>query len=289
MSYNYNNNNFFQPWGQYPHYFAVPTQPPPIIPETQYEQPSPTETAQHEKDEKRREGGKETKKRERWSEEQSKVLVSMYVEKHEELESSRCNQVWPSILKKVNQQGSPKTKQQCRIKIRNLKADYKRCKDKNKESGSNHHSCPFYEEFDAILGTRNVISMPEFGEVGVADEIAESPGSPSVVNLESTSNKRKIANLDESFEGDQFLNELEEMQTAAGNPKKKKDTKPPKKLFQEQMIELQKQQIELFKNSEENYMKFQRDMLREQLEAESRERENDRQFFLRFGEMLGRK
>ena len=125
--------------------------------------------------------------------------------------------------------------------------------------------------------------MPEFGEV------AESPGSPSVVNLESTSNKRKIANLDESFEGDQFLNELEEMQTAAGNPKKKKDTKPPKKLFQEQMIELQKQQIELFKNSEENYMKFQRDMLREQLEAESRERENDRQFFLRFGEMLGRK
>ena len=27
------------------------------------------------------------------------------------------------------------------------------------------------------------------------------------------------------------------------------------------MIELQKQQIELFKNSEENYMKFQRDML----------------------------
>ena len=132
------------------------------------------------------------------------------------------------------------------------------------------------------------ISMPEFGEVGVADEITESLGSPSVVNLESTSNKRKIANLDESFEGDQFLNELEEMQTAAGNPKKKKDTKPPKKLFQEQMIELQKQQIELFKNSEENYMKFQRDMVREQLEAESRERENERQFFLRFGELLGR-
>ena len=26
MSYNFNNNNFFQPWGQYPHYFAVPTQ-----------------------------------------------------------------------------------------------------------------------------------------------------------------------------------------------------------------------------------------------------------------------
>ena len=71
---------------------------------TQYEQPSPTETAQHEKDEKRREGGKETKKQERWSEEESKVLVSMYVEKHEELESLRCNQVWPLILKKVNQQ-----------------------------------------------------------------------------------------------------------------------------------------------------------------------------------------
>ena len=161
-----------------------------------------------------------------------------------------------------------------------MKADYKRCKDKNKGSVSNHHRCSFYEEFDAILGMRNVISMPEFGEV------AESPGSPSVVNLESTSNKRKTANLDESFEGDQFLNELEEMQTADGNPKKK-DTKPQKKFFQEQMIELQKQQIELLKNSEENYMKFQRNMLREQLEVKSTERENDRQFFLRLGKCLG--
>ena len=69
MSYNYNNNNFFQPWGQYPHYFSVPTQPPPIIPEKECEKPSLTETAQHEKDEKRREEGKETKKRERRSEE----------------------------------------------------------------------------------------------------------------------------------------------------------------------------------------------------------------------------
>ena len=34
-------------------------------------------------DEMRREGGKETKKQGRWSEEQSKVLVSMFVEKHE--------------------------------------------------------------------------------------------------------------------------------------------------------------------------------------------------------------
>ena len=79
--------------------------------ETQYAHSSPTETAQHEKDEKRREGGKETKKHERWSEEQPKVLVFMYVEKREELESLRCNQVWPSVLKLVNQQGSAKTKQ----------------------------------------------------------------------------------------------------------------------------------------------------------------------------------
>ena len=70
-----------------------------------------------------------------------------------------------------------------------MKADYKCCKDKNTESGSNRHSCPFYGEFDAILGTRNVISLPEFGEVSLADETAESPGSPNVVNLEATSNK----------------------------------------------------------------------------------------------------
>ena len=117
---------------------------------------------------------------------------------------SKQNQFYKFFLhreREKKEQHELQLQQQQFFSIRNLKADYKRCKDKNKESGSSHHSCPFYEEFDAILGTRNVISMPEFRKVGVADEIAESPVSPSAVNLESTSNKRKIANLDESFEG----------------------------------------------------------------------------------------
>lgn len=147
----------------HPTYYQAPQ----VIPETQQSTPQTNlQVTEREKEEKEKPkpSGKETKKRERWSAEQSKVLVSLYVENNEQLESSRCNLVWPSILTKVNQHGSPKSIQQCKIKVRNLKAEYKRCKDRNKESGNSHHTCPFFEEFDAILGHRNVISMPEFGE-----------------------------------------------------------------------------------------------------------------------------
>ena len=94
------------------------------------------------------------------------------------------------------------------------------------------------------------ISMPEFGEVGVADEITESLGSPSVVNLESTSNKRKIANLDESFEGDQFLNELEEMQTAAGKPKKRRTLYHQKNCSKSKLLSFKSNRLNYLKNQE---------------------------------------
>ena len=92
--------------------------------------------------------------------------------------------------------------------------------------------------------------MPEFGEVGVADEITESLGSPSVVNLESTSNKRKIANLDESFEGDQFLNELEEMQTAAGKPKKRRTLYHQKNRSKSKLLSFKSNRLNYLKNQE---------------------------------------
>ena len=94
------------------------------------------------------------------------------------------------------------------------------------------------------------ISMPEFGEAGVADEITESLGSPSVVNLESTSNKRKIANLDESFEGDQFLNELEEMQTAAGKPKIRRTLYHQKNCSKSKLLSFKSNRLNYLKNQE---------------------------------------
>ena len=57
---------------------------------------------------------KETKvKRERWTARQADVLLSLWVENFEVLESSRCNEVWPKLVNKVCSLGPAKTLKQC--------------------------------------------------------------------------------------------------------------------------------------------------------------------------------
>ena len=103
----------------------------------------------------------ETKaKREKWTARQAEVLVSLWVENFEALESSCCNHVLPKLVKKVCPLGPTKTFKQCKVKIRNLKDVYKKCKDENKQSGNERHSCAFYENFDRVLSVRNVVKPP---------------------------------------------------------------------------------------------------------------------------------
>ena len=114
-------------------------------------------------------------KQERWMARQTEALVSLCVGNFEALESSRCNQVWPKLVSKVGSLGPTKALKQCKVTIRNLKDGYKKCKDENKQSGKERRSCVFYEEFDRVLSVRNVIKLPQVCEVGVAEELAQSP------------------------------------------------------------------------------------------------------------------
>ena len=74
---------------------------------------------------------KDKPKRDRWTPEQNQILVSMYVENYEALESSNCNKVWPKILESVCNYGPKKTLKQIKVKVRNMKDAYKKCKDEN--------------------------------------------------------------------------------------------------------------------------------------------------------------
>ena len=89
------------------------------------------------------------------------------------LESSRCNQVWPKLVNKVYSLGPVKTFKQFKVKIRNLKDAYKKCKDENEQSGNERRSCAFYEEFDQVLSVRNVVKLHQVCEVGMAEELAD--------------------------------------------------------------------------------------------------------------------
>ena len=70
----------------------------------------------------------------------------------------------------VNKHRPEKTVTQCKNKIRNVKAAYKAAKENNKKKGASLEFCQYFNNFDEVLGTRDVINLPHIAEVGVERE-----------------------------------------------------------------------------------------------------------------------
>ena len=88
-------------------------------------------------------------------------------------------------------------------------------------------------------------------------------------------------NLDDSFE---YYEELK--RGFADAKKKKRDDKKGKQTFQQELIQLQNQQIKSFEESERRFQEFQKSLLDKQLEAEAKEKDKDRAFFLEFAKIV---
>ena len=69
--------------------------------------------------------------------------------------------------------------------------------------------------------------------------------------------------------------------------KKNKEKKGRQKTFHNELLEIQKQQLKLFEESEKRFQAFKSEMLEKQLQSEPVEKQKDREFFLQFGKMLG--
>ena len=123
------------------------------------------------------------------------------------------------------------------------------------------------------------MNLPEFREVGAVKPLAFDDEKKSEEDKTEpldagSSKKRKTTepeNLDDSFE---YYEELKRDFVDA--KKKKTDDKKGKQ------IQLQKQQIKSFEESERRFQEFQKSLLDKQLEAEAKEKDNDRAFFLEF-------
>ena len=66
----------------------------------------------------------------------------------------RNRTIYERLSKEMCDLGYERTLQQCRTKVKNMVARYRRAKDVNRCSGRGRESCPFYDQLDAILGTR---------------------------------------------------------------------------------------------------------------------------------------
>ena len=108
--------------------------------------------------------------RESWNYRQTAKQVKLWKENISPIESSRCNEVWLWIRKELSKYGGEKTKKQCTDKWRNLKDLWKNAKENNRTSEAFPETSPFFEDFDEILESRDVVNMPELKEVGAAEK-----------------------------------------------------------------------------------------------------------------------
>lgn len=129
------------------------------------------------------------KSRERWQTRDEAVLVQLWADNIDRLESKDSRKAWDEIVRALNdKQGITKTVDQCQRKLKHLKNLYKEKKDWNrKQSGGNIQKSPHYDAIDTVLGCRDVITCNKLRQVGIttpetaldAEQTPEGRSTPS--------------------------------------------------------------------------------------------------------------
>ncbi|KAK3749294.1 hypothetical protein QZH41_007553 [Actinostola sp. cb2023] len=212
----------------------------------------------------------------RWTDKQTSVLVHEWKERIVELESSRTTETWQKIVDTVNKHGSARSAKQCKDKIRNLKQTYKEANQNNNQTGTSPKTSPFYDEFDEVLGSRPIITMP-----GVIDNGLDKSSSSTNSDSDDT------GDVSETSAGKRKKDEEEDLDRAS-KPKKRarKEKSNGMENLTQQIVNMQKFQLEVFERAqsrtEETLMKL--EIEQRKLDEESRRR--DQEFFLRMAELL---
>ena len=96
-----------------------------------------------------------------WTKEEQKTLVNLWAERHERLESKDARKVWDEIAQEIDRKfGTKRIGNKCQKKIKYLIEKYNNAKDWNcKQTGGHRRHPDFYEEIDAVLGCRDVVTL----------------------------------------------------------------------------------------------------------------------------------
>ena len=172
----------------------------------------------------------------------------------------------------------------------------------------------FFDDFDDMLATRDVIELPFVTEVGLEDDVVEEEVQQRAI-YDSADDEDSLAPQDnihpaleletkpenENSETLEDTNETMNKETRNNRGKriarngdgseKGKDEKKRKKTsdYQEELISVQRGQMEQFKASEERHREFMREMMQGQRRQEMEEREGDRDFFHQLGRLFAGK
>ena len=122
----------------------------------------------------RRTSSENKKAQERWTKDEEKLLVRLWAEKHDQLESRECRKTWAWIAEKISKAlQSNKTADKCIRKMKYIIERYKNAKDWNKnQTGGNLRKSVYYDEVDKILGCHDLVTFNNVAEAGISGKSA---------------------------------------------------------------------------------------------------------------------
>ena len=93
-----------------------------------------------------------------------------------------------NISKKLSELGHDRDWQQCRVKVKNLKKNYRDMKDHNGETGRGRKTCKFFKELDAILGHRPASIPSVLLDTGATSQSSSASAQPDDSAAEGEAN-----------------------------------------------------------------------------------------------------
>ena len=114
-----------------------------------------------------------------WTDNETFKLIEIWGDEtiQEQLEGCKRNKdVYEKISKFMFEAGYDRTGTQCREKIKKLKVDYRKVKDKNKQTGNNQKDTKFYNALNEILDNKPTTQPPI-----LIDSSAEYPADVSAI------------------------------------------------------------------------------------------------------------
>uniref|UniRef100_A0A3B3QY72 Myb/SANT-like DNA-binding domain-containing protein n=1 Tax=Paramormyrops kingsleyae TaxID=1676925 RepID=A0A3B3QY72_9TELE len=92
-----------------------------------------------------------------WTNEETQALIAIWSDEQIQRDldgTTRNKKVFAIISSRLEDMGHTRTTEQCRLKIKKLKQDYRKLKDHNNRSGADRETNTWFEALDAVLGHR---------------------------------------------------------------------------------------------------------------------------------------
>ena len=109
---------------------------------------------------------KNKKQYDKWTNEEQKALINLWADRHERLESKDAQKIWDEIAREINRKfRTTRLGEKCQKKMKYLIKKYQKAKDWNShQTGGHRWKVVFYDEIDAVLGCRDVVTLRHVAE-----------------------------------------------------------------------------------------------------------------------------